>query len=274
MDDDTVSSRSGRLDGRVAVVTGAASGIGLAITRRFLAEGASVMGADINGDGLDAVAGDLAPSYGDAFTPYRCDVTDEDQVQALVAATIERHRRLDISVINAGTGGASQIVDIPLAEWRRVVDLCLTGAFLTLKHTASVMQAGGSIIVMASLNAIQPGKGMASYCSAKAGVAMLAQVAALELGPKQIRCNTIAPGLIMTTLTEPLTAVPGVIDEYVENTPLGRAGQPDEIANAALFLASDESAFMNGSFVSVDGGANTMRYPDVLAGVDRLLAGS
>jgi NAD(P)-dependent dehydrogenase (short-subunit alcohol dehydrogenase family) len=114
---------------------------------------------------------------------------------------------------------------------------------------------------------------MGAYCAAKAGVVMLTEVAALELGPAGVRCNAIAPGLVTTPATEPLRGLPGVIDEYLENTPLGRAATPDEIAGVAAFLASGEAGFVNGAVVAVDGGARTRRYPDVVAGIERMLGG-
>jgi len=264
---------SGRLDGAVAVVTGAASGIGRAVARRFAAEGASVVAGDIDDAGLATLAGELGP----ACTPRQADVTVEADQEALVAEALARFGRLDVAVANAGAGFASLLVDHPLEEWRGIVDLCLTGVFLTVKHAGRAMVdagTGGSIITIASLNAVQPGRGMGAYCSAKAGVAMLTEVAALELGPAGVRCNAIAPGLVMTAATEPLRTLPGVIDEYVENTPLGRTATPDEIAGVAAFLASGEAGFMNGALVAVDGGARTRRYPDVIAGIERMLGGS
>lgn len=259
------------LDGRVALVTGAASGIGRAIARRMVAEGARVVGTDIDEAGLASAAAEC----GSAFVARRCDVTSETDHEALISFVTSELGRLDVAVANAGAGTASLIVDHPLDEWKRIIDLCLTGAMLTLKHAGRVMvDAGrGSIVVTASLNSIQPGRGMGAYCSAKAGVAMLTQIAALEMGPAGVRVNAIAPGLVMTGATEPLRDIPGVIEEYIENTPLGREGTVDEIASVAAFLASDASSFMNGALVPVDGGARTMRYPDVIAGVERMMEG-
>lgn len=261
----------GALGGRVALVTGAASGIGRAIAKRFVTEGAAVVAGDIDEAGLDS----LADECGESLAVGRCDVTDEGQQEELSALAVDRFGGLDVVVANAGAGFASPIVDHSLDEWRRIIDLCLTGVFLTLKHAGGVLvgRGSGSIVTTASLNAIQPGRGMGAYCSAKAGVAMLTEVAALEMGPAGVRVNAIAPGLVMTGATAPLRDIPGVIDEYVENTPLGRYADPDEIAEVALFLASDASGFMNGSLVSVDGGARTRRYPDVIAGIERLMGG-
>jgi NAD(P)-dependent dehydrogenase (short-subunit alcohol dehydrogenase family) len=261
-----------RLEGKVAVITGAASGIGRAIARRFVAEGSAVVGGDIDKEGLDALAGEL----GDAFVPAPGDVTVEDDQAALVATAVDRYGRLDIAVANAGTGHLAPIVDHDVADWQRIIDLCLTGVFLTVKHAGRAMRAGGSgsIITMASLNAVQPAAGMSAYCSAKAAVAMLAEVAALELGPAGIRVNAIGPGLVQTGLTAPMWSMPGVVEEFVDNTTIGRFAQPTDVADLALFLASDESSFVTGSLYLVDGGAHTLRYPDMLGGVTRLVAGS
>ncbi len=266
------SEPGGRLEGKVALITGGAAGIGLATARRYVAEGARVVLGDIATETLATATADL----GDRCIGQRCDVTDENDVAALVAAALETYGRLDIAVANAGGGTASLLVDHPLDEWRRVIDLCLTGVFLTIKHAGRAITeaGGGALICIASLNAVQAGRGMGAYCSAKAGVAMLTEVAAIELGPAGVRCNAIAPGLVHTQLTDQVALVPGVIDEYIENTPLGRGAEPSEIADVALFLASEESSFMNGALVSVDGGARTMRYPDIIAGVERLMTRS
>ncbi len=124
------------------------------------------------------------------------------------------------------------------------------------------MADGGSIIAIASLNAVQPARGMAAYCAAKAGVVALADVAALELGPRRIRVNTVVPGLVRTASTEPMWSVPGMVQGYEENTALGRHAEPEEIAAAVAFLASDDAAFVTGTTLLVDGGAHHLSYPD------------
>ena len=148
-----------------------------------------------------------------------------------------------------------------------MLDVNLTGPFLTIKHAARRMTRGGSIVVTASLNGVQAGVGMGAYCSSKAGVAMLAQVAALELGPAGIRVNAVGPGLVRTALTEAAFMLPSIVEEYEENTPLGGHATPEDVANMVAFLASDEAAYVSGSLLLVDGGAHTMRYPDILARV-------
>ncbi len=254
-----------RLTGKVALVTGAASGIGKAICTRFVAEGATVIAGDIDDTGLERLATEL----GSAIVPARCDVTSEDSIAALCALAAPIGG-LDIAVANAGKGTFSPIVDHPLEAWQEIIDLCLTGVFLTVKHAGRAMNDGGSIINIASLNAIQPAEGMGAYCAAKAGVAMLTKVAAMELGHRQIRVNTIAPGLVETNATAAFWMVPGVVEEFIENTTLGRFATPDDIAAVALFLASDDAAYVSGAFHSVDGGASTKRYPDLPGAFARL----
>jgi len=253
------------LSGRLALVTGAASGIGRSITERFLAAGATVLAADIDAAGLAA----LHDTHGAALIPMRCDVTSPESL-ALVGEEASRRGGLHIAVANAGRGTFSSIVDHPIDEWRAIIDLCLTGVFLTVQQAARVMVDGGSIITIASLNATQPSAGMSAYCAAKAGVVMLTEVAAMELGPRGIRVNSIAPGLVETNATSAFFMVPGVVDEFVENTTLGRFAQPDDVAGMAAFLAGDDSSFVSGALLRVDGGASTKRYPDLPAAFARL----
>jgi NAD(P)-dependent dehydrogenase (short-subunit alcohol dehydrogenase family) len=255
-----------RLTGKTAVVTGAANGIGAAVARRFVAEGAHVVGGDIDDAGLAALSAEL----GESFAARHTDVTVEGDVHALVSFATDHFGGLDIAVANAGGATIGEITELDATEWRRVVDLSLHGVFHTVKHAGRELRAGGAIVALASLNAIQPGRGMAAYCAAKAGVVALTEVAALELGPAGIRVNAVAPGLVRTSATEPLWALPGAVEEYVENTPLGRFAAPEEIAALILFLASDEAGFITGSVHSIDGGARTRRYPDLIAVSERL----
>ena len=252
-----------RFQDRVAIVTGGGSGIGLASVERFVSEGARVVVGDIDKTRLDAVAERL----GDSVRIVPCDVTDETAVETLAQTAVDAFGRLDIAFANAGIGTSGLIVDSDVDDWKHTVDVCLVGPMLTIKHAAPRMVDGGAIVVTASLNAVQPGAGMSAYCAAKAGAAMLVQVAAMELGPAGIRVNAIGPGLVRTGLTDGMWLVPEIVDEYVENTTVGRHATPDEIANLVAFLASDEAGFMSGAFHLVDGGAATKRYPDVLGRV-------
>ncbi len=224
---------------RVAVVVGGASGIGAAIAERCSA------------DGWTTVVADLPTT----------DVTDEDSVAGLLDGVLAEHGRLDLVVNSAGVSTLGNVVDLAAEEWRRVVDVCLTGAFLVIKHAGQRLGAGGSIISLSSLNARQPGAGLAAYCAAKAGLSMLTQVAALELAGRGIRVNAIAPGLVVTPLTQPAMDIPGIEDDYLANTPLGRAGTPEEVAAAAAYLA--DAAWVTGEVLDINGGAHLQRYPDL-----------
>jgi len=258
------------LEHRVALVTGSASGIGRAIATRLVADGALVVAGDVDEVGLMSLSREL----GDRVITARCDVTDEASVAALAdlaAGPAAGGAGLDIAVANAGKGTFSPIVDHPLDAWQEIIDLCLTGVFLTVKHAGRVMNHGGSIVNIASLNAIQPAAGMSAYCAAKAGVVMLTKVAAMELGERSIRVNTVGPGLVETTATAPFWMVPGVVDEFIDNTTLGRFAQPADIADLVAFLVGPESTFISGSFHSIDGGASTKRYPDLPGAFQRLM---
>ncbi|MCK9923436.1 SDR family oxidoreductase [Frankia sp. AgPm24] len=259
--------------GWTAVVTGAASGIGAACARRFVAEGGKVIGADIDEAGLAALEQELGSA---SFVGVRCDITVEADVAGAVERATATFGGLDVVVASAGIGFLSEVADHPLADWQRVLNVSLTGTFLTVKHGGQALRAagrGGSIVVVASLNAVQPGRGVAAYCAAKAGVVALTEVAAMELGPYNVRVNAIAPGLVRTSMTTPAWQMPGIVDEFVENAPLGRYAEAHEIANVVYFLASDESSFVSGSLYGVDGGARTRRYPDMVASVQRATAG-
>ncbi|MCC6381428.1 MAG: SDR family oxidoreductase [Dehalococcoidia bacterium] len=251
------------LAGTVAIVTGGASGIGRATVELFVAEGARVVVGDVDGDGVGALIGQLGHNAVDGTV---IDVRDEAAVERLVALAVRRFGRLDVAVNNAGVGGFAPIQAYPLADWERVVGVSLTGTFLCLKHEAARLIAqgtGGSVINVASLNAFQAAEGFAAYCAAKAGVAMLTRVAALELGRHGIRVNAVAPGLIHTPATAALTAVPGLEEAFVAEAPLGRAGQPEEVARLVLYLASAASSLMTGQVLGVDGGASLKKYPEL-----------
>ena len=236
--------------GQVAVVIGGASGIGAACARALQEQGAMVVVADLGAD-ADVV----------------CDVTSEPAVTALFDGVVARHGRVDLVVNSAGTSTLATILDHDVTEFRRVLDVCLTGAFLVLKHAGRVLGEGGSITSLTSLNARQPAGGLAAYCSAKAGLAMLTEVAALELAPRGIRVNAVSPGLVVTPLTAPALDIEGIEADYVANTPLGRSGTPEEVAEAVLFCA--RAAWLTGEVIDLNGGAHLMRYPDLLGHVTR-----
>ncbi len=258
----------GKLDGKVAVVTGGASGIGRKTVETFVAEGARCIIGDANADGIGELVASLGHNYVDGS---ELDVRDEPAMERLVAQAIRRFGRLDIGFNSAGVGGFSPIQNYKIEEWDRVIGICLTGTFLAMKHESAAMIAGtgGSIINVASLNATQAAEGFAAYCSAKAGVAMLTKVGALELGQYKIRVNAIGPGFIHTPLTSGLTSMPGMEDAFAAEAPMGRVGEPEDIANLALYLASDESSLMSGQTLYIDGGASLKSYPKLFGVMPR-----
>lgn len=251
----------GTLEGKVALVTGAGSGIGRAIAGRLAADGASLVLGDIDDAALERVAAEV----GGRVAVGHCDVTVESDQEALVALATDWFGGLDIVVANAGAGAFAPVVDHPLETWQGIIDLCLTGVFLTFKHGGRAVRDGGSLIAISSLNGTQPSAGMAAYCTAKAGVIMLTRVTAMELGARGVRVNAIAPGLVETNATSAFWMVPGVVESFVDNTTLGRFARPDDIADVAAFLASDAASFISGSVLAVDGGAGTKKYPDLPA---------
>jgi len=233
---------TGRLAGKIAIVTGAASGIGKATVELFRREGATVVGADRHG------------------TDFECDAGDEEQVEALVAHTVRDHGGLDIFFANAGiSGGFDSIFDQDAADWAEILRVNLIGPFLAVKYGAPAMNARGrgSIIATASVAGLRSGAGGPAYSASKAGVINLVKVAATQLAGANIRVNAICPGLIETGMTEFIferARAKGQQDQIGHLNPLKRGGTPIEIANAALFLASDESSYVNGHALVVDGG--------------------
>jgi 3-oxoacyl-[acyl-carrier protein] reductase len=255
---------TGTLDGKVAIITGGASGIGKRTAELFVEEGARVIIADLNGDGVAATVEQLGNNQADGI---QLDIRDEDAVKRMVDQAFSRFGRLDIGFNNAGIMGFSPVHLYPLEEWDRLVGVCLTGTFLCIKHEARRLipqGEGGSIINVASINAVQAAEGFAAYCSAKAGVAMLTKVSALELGRHRIRVNGIGPGVIRTPMTEmPLATIPGLEDAFWREAPIGRLGEPGDVARLALYLASDESSLMTGQTLFVDGGTTLKKYPEL-----------
>jgi NAD(P)-dependent dehydrogenase (short-subunit alcohol dehydrogenase family) len=249
---------------RIALVIGGASGIGWAVAKGLAAEGCRVAIADLNADGAAERAAELGPPHAGTGV----DVTDEDTVAAL----FEKTGPLDVVVNTAGIGGVGRITELPLEQFRAVVDVCLIGAFIVTKHAGRHLRDGGSLVSLTSLNARLAAPGMSAYCAAKAGLAMLTEVAALELAPRRIRVNAVSPGFVDTPLTEGVKLVPGTVEEYLENTPLGRVGTPQDVADAVLFVCSQKASWMTGEVLDLNGGAHLKRYPDVLAHFERMMA--
>ena len=231
-----------RLAGKVAIVTGAGSGIGKASAALFRSEGATVIGADLRGADVE------------------CDAGDEASVKALVDRVVADQGKLDIFFANAGvSGGFDGIFDQDAAAWTEILRINLIGPFLAIKYAAPAMKAsgGGSIICTASVAGLRAGAGGPAYSASKAGVINLVKVAATQMVGANIRINAICPGLIETGMTEFIfdrAREKGQEDRIGHLNPLKRGGQPIEIASAALFLASDESSYVNGQAITVDGG--------------------
>lgn len=247
------------LDGKVALVTGAARGIGQAIATAFSANGARVVLTDIDVATLEAAAAALPRA-----TPLPMDVTDEAAVDAAIATVLRECGRLDIVVNNAGVNTLEHRVPVdafPRREWDRLLSVDLTGVFLVSRAAARVMrpQRSGRIINIASVVGLVPLRLQSAFVAAKAGVVNLTRSMALELGPAGILVNGIAPGSILTDGTRQLFYGPEgkyhkAVEQLLAHIPLGRPGSPDEVAQAALFLAAPESSYINGHVLTVDGG--------------------
>ncbi|MDQ3145031.1 MAG: SDR family oxidoreductase [Pseudomonadota bacterium] len=234
-----------RLKGKIAVVTGAGSGIGKATVELFRAEGATVIGADLKG--ADAT----------------CDAGNDEQVAALIENAVSDHGGLDIFFANAGVGGGlGSIFEQSADDWSEVLRVNLIGPFLAIKHAAPHIKArgGGSIICTASVAGLRSGAGGPAYSASKAGVISLVKTAAQQLSGSNVRVNAICPGLIETGMTEFIyehARAKGQEERLGHLNPLKRGGAPAEIAHAALFLASDESSYVNGHALVADGGLSS-----------------
>ncbi|HYF96116.1 MAG TPA: SDR family NAD(P)-dependent oxidoreductase [Symbiobacteriaceae bacterium] len=242
-----------RLDGKVAIVTGGASGIGLATVERMTAENAKVLIADYSKKGVEVASALKEKGYAVEF--IHTDVSSEEQVAAMVAKAVELWGRLDVIVSNAGIGSLGKADELAAEAWNQVIGINLTGVFLCAKHAIPAMRrsGGGSIVNIASILGHVGFPGATAYAAAKAGVVNLTRTMAIDYAKEGIRINAICPGFIETPMV-----VNGLTEEQVKwiagMHPLGRLGKPEEVANAILFLASDEASFVTGTSLFVDGG--------------------
>jgi len=272
---------TGRLEGRVAVVTGGGNGIGRACCERFAEEGADVVVGDLL-DEAGAETVQLVEKAGRSGLFVHLDASSLVDNEALIGQAVDRFGKVDVLVTAAGISHADyrsgdrsrdeemltralesredparRMLELELPQWQKVLDVNLTGTFLALQATARQMVGqgtGGSIVTIASVAAKHPEAGPPSYAVSKAGVWMLTKAAARSLGPAGIRVNSIGPGFIATNMTAMATAIPEVTEMFLANLPLGRLGTPREVADTALFLASDESAYFTGEILHPDGG--------------------
>ena len=251
-----------RLKDKVAVITGAAAGIGLACAQRFAAEGAKVVLADIDGDKGAAAAAAIAETGAEArFVP--CDVGDKAQVDAAIAEAVSAYGGLDCAIANAGIVHACDFLELAEADFDRVIRVNLKGVFLTGQAAARQMVAqgrGGTIINMSSVNAVMAIPAIVPYVAAKGGVNQLTKVMALALVDRGIRVNAIGPGSIMTEVFKSVATDKAAMNKILSRTPMGRVGEPDEVASVALFLACEDSSYITGQTIYPDGGRLALNY--------------
>lgn len=258
-----------RFTGKVAVITGGASGIGAAAARRFHQEGASVLITDLN----DAMGQAIANELGQQRAIYRrVDVARWEDVERMVQEAVNSFGRLDILFNNAGIGSFASTPDLSIEEWRRVIDIDLNGVFHGCKAAIPVMrkQGSGAIINTASASGLAGDFSFAAYNAAKGAVVNYTRAAGIDHAREGIRINAVCPGPVATPIIATINDMPGVKKEWDDRVPMGRFAQPEEIASVVAFLASDDASFMTGAIIAVDGGltAHTGQpnLPRMLAG--------
>jgi meso-butanediol dehydrogenase / (S,S)-butanediol dehydrogenase / diacetyl reductase len=247
---------AGKFEGKVALVTAGGSGIGAATARRFASEGASIVIADISGTRAEQIASEIAKKSGKVKW-LKMDASDPDGVQAAIRLALDNWGRLDVIFNNAGHSVAGPLEEMTLETWNRILAVTLTSTFLGIKYSVPIMrkQGGGAIVNTASISGLAGDYGMAAYNAAKAGVVNLTRAAALENAKHKIRVNCVCPGPINTRVTQLLGGNdPGGLLRKFNESPIGRIGEPEEIANAVIFLSSEEASLITGAAIVADGG--------------------
>ena len=253
---------SNRFEQKVAVVTGGVSGIGAQITTRLVSEGARVVAVDINEEAVAAAT----ETYGETVVGHHADVTDEASYEAVIERAVSKFGTLDLLFNVAGGSKAAPLTELTYADWDFTIRLNLYSVFLGTQLAARKFLALGKpgvIVNVTSLNSLVPLRFGAGYSASKAAAVMLTKQAALELAEYGIRVNAISPGLVDTPLTASLTRSPAMLDAFLERIPMNRAAKPEEVAAAALFLASDDASYISGDNLVVDGAWATTGYPDL-----------
>jgi NAD(P)-dependent dehydrogenase (short-subunit alcohol dehydrogenase family) len=243
------------LKGKVAIVTGARRGIGRGIALTFAKAGAKVVVSDVSQEDCEKVVKEIE-ALGSSGLAVKCDVSQKSAVEALVKAAVEKFGRLDVLVNNAGIISFEPFLEMKEETWDKIIDVNLKSMYLCSQAAAKEMvkQGGGKIVNVASIEAFQAYPMTSAYAASKAGVVGLTKAMALELAPSKINVNAIAPGAIDTPMAAGLNASKEVMEQTISKIPWGRIGKPEDVANAALFLASEEADYVTGATLVVDGG--------------------
>jgi len=243
------------LKNKIAIVTGARRGMGRTHALKLASSGAKVVVSDISQEECQKVVEEIKEKGGEAMA-LKCDVTEKKDIENMVEKTMEEFGQIDILVNNAGIADFKPFLEMSEQDWDRTIDINLKGYFLCAQACASRMK-GGSIINIASIAMGQQGVGfqhLTHYCASKGGIVGMTEALALELAPKKIRVNAVSPGVINTPMIDPIKQDPDQEKNMMARIPLGRAGKPEEVSNLVAFLASEESSYVTGSNIVIDGG--------------------